>query len=172
MGEDPDSNCVDNGDDDDARANVGRDRGDCNQERHHHINPIFSEMRGPRMIVVRGGGGKEQDDDHRCNDALSARIGGDGWDCNLSAIDGHDWEKRHRHVNPVSPDAKGLGTVVVRMMPLYDDCHHRDNDDKDDNNDGLAQYLATGAALPPPTLLSSSLSLLIGKKNRGKKRGD
>jgi hypothetical protein len=116
-----------------------------------------------------GGGGGEQDDNHCRDSALSARVGGDGRDPDLLAINGCDWEEWHRCVNPFSTDAKGLGTVIVRTMPLYDDrCHH---DDKD-NDDGLARYLTTGAALPPPTLLFSSLLSLIGKKNRGKKRGN
>jgi hypothetical protein len=90
------------------------------------------------------------------------------------AINGCNQEERHRRINPVSPDSKGLGTVVVGMMPPYDDrclCNDNDNDD-DDNNNGFAGYLATGAVPPPPTLLSLLSLLLIGKKNWGKKRGN
>ncbi len=81
-------------------------------------------------------------------DESSARVGRDGRDGNLLAIHGHDWEEWHPCVDPVSLDAKGLGTVVVGTMPPYDNRRHRAAAAAaDNNNDGLAQYLALVALL-------------------------
>jgi hypothetical protein len=76
-----------------------------------------------------------------------ARVGRDGGDCNLLVIDGCDWEERHCCINPVSLDAKGLGTVVVGMMPPYNDCRHRNNDNNNNKDNRLMRYLALVALL-------------------------
>jgi hypothetical protein len=63
------------------------------------------------------------------------------------AIDSCNQEEQHRCVDPISPDAKGLGRVVVGTMPPYKDPHHQHDDDDNNDNNRLTRYLALIALL-------------------------
>jgi hypothetical protein len=52
--------------------------------------------------MVNKGGGGEQDNNHHRNNASSARVGRDGNDHNLLAINGHSWEEWYCCINSVT----------------------------------------------------------------------